>query len=66
MARTSHNTSSTAIVNLTYDDDTGECFITFQDGRGYVIPKLPGIEFERLLNAESVGAYFNANIRGKY
>ena len=66
MARISVNTASTAIANLTYDDETNECFITFTDGRSYVIPSLPEIEFERWRNSVSIGGYFNSFIRGNY
>ena len=64
--RTSHNTASTAIVNLTYDDETGELFMTFKDGRGYVIANFPEIELERWLGSASIGGYFNAFVRGNY
>lgn len=62
----SHSTVSSAITNLTYHHDTGELFITFTDGRRYVIPEFPEIELERWLKAASIGGYFNAFVRGNY
>ena len=64
--KTSHNTASTAIVNLTYDDETEELFMTFKDGRNYVIANFPEIELERWLGSASIGGYFNAFVRGNY
>jgi len=66
VTRTSHTTASTAIPNITYDDETNECFVTFKDGRSYVIPDFPEIELERWLGSGSIGGYFNSFIRGNY
>ena len=61
----SYPVTSSAIARLEYDSGTGEANVTFQDGRSYSIP-MPQIEVERWANADSVGGYFNANVRGKY
>jgi hypothetical protein len=66
MARTDVSKGSSAIVRLSYDDETNECFITFKDGRGYVIQDFPEIEFERWAGSTSLGGYFNSFIRGNY
>lgn len=65
MAKENFPVASSAIARLDYDDETQECFFTFQDGRSYTAI-IPPIEVHRWANAESVGGYFNANIRGKY
>ena len=62
----SRNVASTAISNLTYHRDTHELFMTFTDGRQYVIEEFPEIEFERWLGSPSIGGYFNAFVRGNY
>jgi hypothetical protein len=66
MTVTTRNTASTAIPSIAYDDETNECFITFRDGRKYVIPDFPEIELERWISSPSIGGYFNAFIRGNY
>lgn len=66
MARQNYQISSTAIVRLERDDDSGDVFVTFKDGRGYVISGMAQIEVERWANADSVGGYFNAFVRGRY
>lgn len=66
MAMQSQPVSSSAFASIQRDDETGETAITFTDGRSYIIPNLPDIEFARWMAADSIGAYFNANIRGNY
>lgn len=61
-----YSPASSAIVRMTYHHDTSDLFITFKDGRGYVLPNFPEIELERWVNAPSVGGYFNAFVRGNY
>lgn len=56
---------SSAIAALTYLHDR-TLTIEFQDGRRYAIPNFPAIELARWLAAPSIGAYFNANVRGRY
>ena len=62
----SYTLASTCIANLTYHRDTSELFMTFTDGRNYVIEDFPEIELERWVNSPSVGGYFNAFVRGNY
>jgi hypothetical protein len=57
--------TSSAIQELYYRRDR-TLSILFTDGRRYAIDNFPAIELDRWLNAKSAGAYFNANIRGKY
>lgn len=56
---------SSAIAALTYHPDHS-LVIEFNDGTRYVIPSFPPIELSRWLAAKSIGAYFNANVRGRY
>lgn len=62
----SRNVASTCLSNLTYHRDTHELFMTFTDGRQYVIADFPEIELERWLGSPSIGGYFNAFVRGNY
>lgn len=61
-----YSPASSCIAKLTYHRDTNDLFMTFTDGRNYVIPGFPEIELERWVNSPSVGGYFNAFVRGNY
>jgi KTSC domain len=56
---------SSAIAELHYRLDR-TLSIVFNDGRRYAIENFPAIELRRWLDADSIGAYWNANLRGKY
>jgi KTSC domain len=66
MPTTSHSTASTAIANLSYDDEEETLYITFTDGSRYTIENFPEIELERWLGSASIGGYFNSFVRGNY
>jgi hypothetical protein len=66
MAYQSYEVDSSAIAALQYDPETQYMSITFSDGRSYVCINVPEVEVERLVNSDSPGAYWNANMRGKY
>lgn len=61
-----YSPTSSCIARLTYHRDTNDLFVTFTDGRNYVIPEFPEIELERWVGSASVGGYFNAFVRGNY
>ena len=46
--------------------DNGELRITFQDGRQHSYFGVPQRVFEEMIDAGSVGAYFNAFVRDRY
>lgn len=62
----SYSPASTCIARLTYHRDTRDLFVTFTDGRNYVLPGFPEIELERWTKSLSIGGYFNAFVRGNY
>ena len=66
MAYEKYTPTSTAIARLDYDDDENMLFLTFTDGKQYIIENFPAIEYARWKSAESAGLYFNQNVRGKY
>jgi KTSC domain len=66
MAIKNYPVQSSAVVRIDYDEDSQTVFFTFKDGRNYSIENFPEIEVERWANAESVGRYWNFNLRGKY
>ena len=54
---------STAIKQVTYDDETKILSIEFQRGAEYDYPDVPKVEFTNLINAPSAGKYYNAHIK---
>lgn len=58
--------SSSNIAEVGYDDDTSTLGILFNSGLLYYYSDVPKTVYEELLNAGSVGRYFNQNIRGVY
>jgi hypothetical protein len=61
-----HHVASHAIASLAYDDETETGYVIFTDGSQYALEDFPQIEFERWLNASSLGKYWNYNLRGNY
>jgi KTSC domain len=57
---------SSALVRIDYDDESLTVYFTFKDGRNYLIENFPEVELHRWVEAESVGQYWNANIKGRY
>ena len=57
---------SSAIASLAYDDEAEEGYITFKDGRSYILEGIPEMEIYRMANATSPGAYWNLYLRGRY
>ena len=57
---------SSALVSVKYDAASGDLEIRFVSGRTYRYSNVPADVYEALLNAESKGAFFNAQIRDRY
>lgn len=58
---------SSAIEQVSYDPDAHTLIATFRDsGRTYVYADVPEEVYDSLLFSESLGAYFNANIRDRF
>jgi hypothetical protein len=57
---------SSMIHAIGYDPDKRILEIVFNTGRTYQYADVPPEEYEGLLNAESKGRYFLANIRDEY
>ena len=56
--------NSSAIRAVDYDGST--LTVEFHTGRTYDHPDVPYSVYLELMNAPSIGAYYNKNIRGKY
>ena len=63
LAMTRVSLSSSVIASAGYDERTSTLEIEFVSGRIYRYFDVPRAQFDGLLSAESVGTYFNANIR---
>jgi hypothetical protein len=57
---------STAISSLAYHLTTGAMAVTFTDGSVYPYPPVSPLNFLRFINASSKGAFYNAEVRGKW
>jgi len=57
---------STVIAEIGHDPDTNILEVRFHNGRVYHHFLVPRSEYQALLNAESIGAYFNRFIRPRY
>lgn len=58
--------ASSAISFITYNKKTGDSTIEFVTGGKVEHKKIPLDILSALLAAPSAGAYYNANIRGRY
>lgn len=63
--RTEFRTSS-ALVAVTYDDDTAVLEVEFRQGETYRYFMVPRSIVTELLSAPSVGHYFSEHVRGRY
>jgi hypothetical protein len=57
---------SSALVSVKYDAASSDLQIRFVNGRTYSYSNVPPDVYEALLDAESKGAFFNAQIRDCY
>ena len=58
--------SSSMITRATYDPETETLSVQFTSGRVYDYPDVPISVYMGLLEADSPGRYFHANIGGVY
>ena len=58
--------SSSMLVRATYDPDTGTLYLQFASGQTYTYDDVPVSVYTALLEADSPGQYYHANIKGTY
>ena len=58
--------ASSVIAEVRYDDDRDLLEVLFHNGRVYRYLDVPPDEYEALIHADSVGRYFNQEIRTRY
>lgn len=64
--RTIFYRSSSFITNVAWDEDSESLMIKFNSGTTWVYYNVPESVYISLIRAESVGSYFNNNIRDLY
>jgi hypothetical protein len=57
---------SSNLASVGYDANSKTLEIEFKNRRVYQYFQVPAMEYLSLINAESVGRYFSAEIRGAY
>lgn len=58
---------STCFSSIGYDSGTGTLVVTFRDsGASYAYDEVPKSVWNKLKNADSMGGYYNKNIKGQY
>ena len=57
---------SSVIKSVGFEPVHRDLFIEFKNGKQYIYHEVPEEEFEALIEAESVGSYFNAEIADEY
>lgn len=60
------NHDSRAVTRTTYNPETMTLLVTFSDGNGFRYNDVPPAVHAALIEAASVGAYFNKHIRNQY
>lgn len=60
------NISSTSLASIGYDEDHAILEVEFQTGEVYQYFGVPISEYDALMNADSIGAYFSHHIRPSY
>ena len=58
--------ASSVIAEVRYDDEQELLEVLFHNGRVYRYLDVPPEEYEALVGADSVGKYFNQEIRTRY
>ncbi|MBX7151583.1 KTSC domain-containing protein [bacterium] len=58
--------TSSELKSVGYDQDHSILEVEFQKGGIYQYFDVPAYQYDSLLTAESLGKYFNANIRSNY
>lgn len=58
--------NSSAIYSLEWDKGNQDLTVIFQSGELYIYPSFPHRVLTQWLRAESIGAYYNSRIRGRF
>jgi hypothetical protein len=58
--------SSSHLASIAYNPDSETLEVEFSSGRVYEYYNVPQFMYERLMEASSIGSFFNAEIRNGY
>lgn len=58
--------SSSNLVSVGYDSNSEKLEVEFKNGHIYEYYNVPQVIFDQLMQAPSVGTFFNANIKNAY
>jgi KTSC domain len=58
--------SSSAIASVGFDSSTHTLDVRFHSGKNYRYFMVPASVYERMLASDSIGAFFNREIRDKF
>ena len=58
--------ASSVIAEIGYDDEHGLLEVAFHNGRTYYYLSVPIHVYDALMAADSIGGYFNENVRKNY
>lgn len=58
--------TSSVLLSVGYDASREILEVEFRTGRVYEYARVPLATYEALMNAESLGSYFNRRIRNRY
>jgi hypothetical protein len=61
-----HRVDSSVIIAVGYDDGSGILEVVFRTGRTYRYFRVPQKAYDAMLQAKSIGAFFNREIRPRY
>jgi hypothetical protein len=57
---------SSNVAEVGYDADSETLVVLFHNGGMYAYDGVPATTFDQMVGAESVGKFFNTNVKGKY
>lgn len=57
---------SSSIAAIGHDPETNELHVQFKNGKTYTHYDVPATSHELLMGASSIGAHYNAHIKGRF
>lgn len=64
--KTKQSVVSSQLKEVEYDTETSILTVTFMQDKKYEYKDVPADVFRELIEADSIGSYFNKNIKSKY
>lgn len=64
--KTIKQVNSSQLQEVEYDSETSKLIVTFNNGSKYSYDDVPEKVFVELVSVDSIGSYFNREIKSKY